>query len=303
MSGGPKEDSPPPEEQKKETTTEVGAVVDEYTAFKDVPECYRNGYKPSKFELAQVFIGLRPCKYKAMWEHRGRIKKDLKVGDVCQDARLLEDGAPETAYDEGTVSLYGLMEKSNRPLVLICVPFLVDLMDDNFNAGYDAVPERLFVIENNKFSYVGGCGPFQFLPEELKEYLTNRFKPTLENPEEQEADHFRKVVDAFFTYRPYSIDWADHMEEYFREKLTHYQRIDVEQHMDLTPDPRNIDKVKSTLKQFAREWSTEGQRERDLTFLPILEKLEAIWPNKEDRASIRVYCPGAGLGRICLEVY
>ncbi|GAM25747.1 hypothetical protein SAMD00019534_089220 [Acytostelium subglobosum LB1] len=58
----------------------------------------------------------------------------------------------------------------------VTIPYLVDLIDDNFNQVYDAVPERLYVLENNKFSYVGGPGPFQFIPEELREYLTKRYK-------------------------------------------------------------------------------------------------------------------------------
>jgi len=61
------------------------------------------------------------------------------------------------------------------------VPFLVDLMDNNFNVGFDAVPERLYVIENNKFSYIGGPGPFHFIPEELVNYLDQRF-PSASTP-------------------------------------------------------------------------------------------------------------------------
>ncbi|EGC28911.1 hypothetical protein DICPUDRAFT_43625 [Dictyostelium purpureum] len=59
----------------------------------------------------------------------------------------------------------------------VTIPFLVDLMDNNFNKVYDAVPERLFILENKQFKYVGGPGPFGFVPEEVREYLTKRFKP------------------------------------------------------------------------------------------------------------------------------
>ncbi|EFA79136.1 N2227-like domain-containing protein [Heterostelium album PN500] len=67
------------------------------------------------------------------------------------------------------------------------------------------------------------------------------------------------------------------------------------------PNPRQIDKVKSTLRQFAREWSLEGKRERDLTFLPILEELERLYPQKESRASIRVYCPVINIVEIVVD--
>ncbi|GAM23830.1 hypothetical protein SAMD00019534_070050, partial [Acytostelium subglobosum LB1] len=78
--------------------------------------------------------------------------------------------------------------------------------------------------------------------------------------------------------------------------------VNQDGHISFAPDPRNIDKVKSTIRQFAREWSVEGKKERDTTFLPILERLESLYPDKEKRSHIRVYCPGAGLGRLCLEV-
>jgi len=35
----------------------------------------------------------------------------------------------------------------------------------------------------------------------------------------------------------------------------------------------NMDKVKSTLRQFAREWSAEGKEERDQCYKPILDAL------------------------------
>ncbi|KAN0015443.1 hypothetical protein ACTFIU_008174 [Dictyostelium citrinum] len=59
------------------------------------------------------------------------------------------------------------------------IPFLIDKMDNNFNKVYDAVPERLYVLEDKKFKYVGGPGPFGFIPEELREFLTKRYKPHL----------------------------------------------------------------------------------------------------------------------------
>ncbi|EGG15861.1 thyroxine 5'-deiodinase [Cavenderia fasciculata] len=71
----------------------------------------------------------------------------------------------------------------------LTVPILVDLMDNNFQAGYDAVPERIFVIENNKtFSYVGGPGPFEFFPEQVKEYLDNRYN------QQQQQQHTEDVT-------------------------------------------------------------------------------------------------------------
>ncbi|EFA74533.1 thyroxine 5'-deiodinase [Heterostelium album PN500] len=60
----------------------------------------------------------------------------------------------------------------------VSIPYLVDLIDNNFNEKYDNTPLRLFVLENKKFSYVGGPGPFKSTPEELRDYLIDRFKPS-----------------------------------------------------------------------------------------------------------------------------
>ncbi|KAF7726246.1 hypothetical protein EC973_008956 [Apophysomyces ossiformis] len=84
--------------------------------------------------------------------------------------------------------------------------------------------------------------------------------------------------------------------------------------------PMDMDKVRSTLKQFVRDWSVEvkedisyavkyeledqGKNERDVTYGPILEELESIYHAVElkDRGSIRVLVPGAGLGRLAFDI-
>jgi len=51
----------------------------------------------------------------------------------------------------------------------------------------------------------------------------------------------------------------------------------------------NMDKVKSTLKQFVREWSEEGKEEREQCFGPILEELQRYYPvTKENEYTIKV---------------
>ena len=39
----------------------------------------------------------------------------------------------------------------------------------------------------------------------------------------------------------------------------------------------DMDKVESTLKQFVREWSSEGALERQLCFLPVIDKILNLW--------------------------
>lgn len=68
---------------------------------------------------------------------------------------------------------------------------------------------------------------------------------------------------------------------------------------------RNISKVRSTLKQFVREWAKEGAEERAATFTPLVEavkrhlSLENI-PSGGNRPF--VVCPGSGLGRLPYEL-
>jgi carnosine N-methyltransferase len=70
------------------------------------------------------------------------------------------------------------------------------------------------------------------------------------------------------------------------------------------------DKVRYVLKNLARDWSAEGQRERDQCYSPILTALtELLGPDLEvsvksggEIAPPSVLIPGAGLGRLCCEV-
>lgn len=43
----------------------------------------------------------------------------------------------------------------------------------------------------------------------------------------------------------------------------------------------DMDKVKSTLKQFVRDWSSEGQKERDSCYLPVIEEIQRRFPSSE----------------------
>ncbi len=49
--------------------------------------------------------------------------------------------------------------------------FYVDDLDNYASNWLDAHPERLFVLKNNKFVYIGGKGPDNYSINELKEFL------------------------------------------------------------------------------------------------------------------------------------
>eukprot|EP01068_Selenidium_serpulae_P018713 Selendium_serpulae@DN6481_c0_g1_i4.p1 len=69
---------------------------------------------------------------------------------------------------------------------------------------------------------------------------------------------------------------------------------------------RNVSRVRSTLRQFVRDWSREGEVERQSAYGPLLDALENHLPVKEgikkNGKPPRVVCPGSGLGRLPFEV-
>ncbi|XP_078576459.1 carnosine N-methyltransferase-like [Branchiostoma floridae x Branchiostoma japonicum] len=71
------------------------------------------------------------------------------------------------------------------------------------------------------------------------------------------------------------------------------------------PFPRefDMDKVKTTLKQFVRDWSAEGKVERDACYKPIIEEIQQRFPAEQcDPWDLSILVPGAGLGRLAWEL-
>ncbi|KAJ3271862.1 hypothetical protein HDV01_006147 [Terramyces sp. JEL0728] len=156
---------------------------------------------------------------------------------------------------------------------------------------------------------------------------------TTEQNEEQK--HFHKVVEAFAGYRKHSntilnhkIKSLDsiptHLKQQLIDRLTnHFECINInsflfhriiEEHpvfiekqdgIQLDPiSEQDHDKVRSTLKQIVRDWSADGEQERNQTYIPILHMLESVYKDTliENRGAIKVLCPGAGLGRLVFEI-
>ncbi|SPO23884.1 related to UPF0586 protein C1778.07 [Ustilago trichophora] len=64
-----------------------------------------------------------------------------------------------------------------------------------------------------------------------------------------------------------------------------------------------IDAIQSTLKQFVRDWSREGEAERLAVYGPLLDAVERRFGKIpfESRGHVRILVPGAGLGRLAFE--
>lgn len=77
----------------------------------------------------------------------------------------------------------------------------------------------------------------------------------------------------------------------------------VGNHLNWSPaTSAEYDITSTTLLQLTREWSDEGQKEREISFSYILSELEQMYPELSSRQNVRILNPGCGLGRLVLEL-
>ena len=67
------------------------------------------------------------------------------------------------------------------------------------------------------------------------------------------------------------------------------------------PTHPDHEKTHSILKQIVREWSSEGECERNDCFQPILTEIENLFAGYQP-AEVHILVPGAGLGRLPFEI-
>ncbi|KAF1495639.1 Carnosine N-methyltransferase, partial [Megadyptes antipodes antipodes] len=159
--------------------------------------------------------------------------------------------------------------------------------------------------------------------------------------ERLEREHFRRIINAFRYYRTNMHERVNRTERQFRslpdnqqsllpQFLPHLDKIrkcvDHNQeilqtivndciHMfenkeygdgrgKITPASTfDMDKLKSTLKQFVRDWSEEGKPERDSCYQPIISEIVKNFPKERwDFSKVNILVPGAGLGRLAWEI-
>ncbi|KAL9936253.1 hypothetical protein V8E36_005095 [Tilletia maclaganii] len=63
----------------------------------------------------------------------------------------------------------------------------------------------------------------------------------------------------------------------------------------------HLEKVRSTIKQFVRDWSEDGRFERDAAYQPIIDAVHTRLAHVPNRAALNILVPGAGLGRLAWE--
>ena len=66
----------------------------------------------------------------------------------------------------------------------------------------------------------------------------------------------------------------------------------------------DIEKIHSVMKTLARDWSKEGQEEREQSYQLILDEIEQIFNhlNSAQRSDTKILVPGAGGGRLAFEI-
>ena len=63
----------------------------------------------------------------------------------------------------------------------------------------------------------------------------------------------------------------------------------------------DIDKARSTIRQFYRDWTVDGAAEREACYTPIIQAMDAERQRKGER-ELKVLVPGAGLGRLVFDL-
>ena len=70
---------------------------------------------------------------------------------------------------------------------------------------------------------------------------------------------------------------------------------------NLLTRPGEINKLRSTLKLFIRDWTIEGKKERDLTYQPIIEQIKKYFSDNNNK-NRNILVPGSGLCRLAFEI-
>jgi len=82
----------------------------------------------------------------------------------------------------------------------------------------------------------------------------------------------------------------------------------VMDHLNVQTTQSDMDKARSCINQFYREWSAEGNVEREKCFDPIINALGSEFASRSEddldlnKPDLKVLVPGAGLGRLVFDV-
>lgn len=69
-----------------------------------------------------------------------------------------------------------------------------------------------------------------------------------------------------------------------------------------TATSSDMNKARTTVRQFYRDWSAEGREERRACYDPVIQDLTQAFGHVQDQDSVKILVPGAGLGRLVFEL-
>lgn len=182
----------------------------------------------------------------------------------------------------------------------------------------------------------------QFSAGRLASAAAAAARSTEEEEERLEREHFWKIINAFRYYGTSMHERVNRTERQFRSLPANQQKllpqfllhldkirkcIDHNQEILLSivndcihmfenkeygedgngkimpASTFDMDKLKSTLKQFVRDWSETGKAERDACYQPIIKEILKNFPKEKwDPSKVNILVPGAGLGRLAWEI-
>ncbi|KAJ5161971.1 hypothetical protein N7492_007363 [Penicillium capsulatum] len=115
-------------------------------------------------------------------------------------------------------------------------------------------------------------------------------------------DNFNRVDDAIDT----NADLADAILAVGLESFgldANPNRDDPARNWHETATSNDVNKAHSTIRQFYRDWSSEGRVERQVCYDPVLQDLRTEFKRRRDAGEeVRVLVPGAGLGRLVFDL-
>ncbi|XP_078531909.1 carnosine N-methyltransferase-like [Lissotriton helveticus] len=186
----------------------------------------------------------------------------------------------------------------------------------------------------------GGCGQEE---EEVEIFFSSkrRLQQSPQEEERLEREHFWKIINTYRYYGTGIRERVNRAERQFRSLPDNQQNLlpDFFPHLDrirqcidhnqeileaivedcihmfenkeygegnrkvYPASTFDMDKLKSTIKQFIRDWSEDGRTEREACYQPIINEIMKYFPrDKCDVSKVEVLVPGAGLGRLAWEI-
>ncbi|CAN6614042.1 carnosine N-methyltransferase [Trichomonascus vanleenenianus] len=122
---------------------------------------------------------------------------------------------------------------------------------------------------------------------------------------ERLSEEYKTLIDSFFLHHLDSIEDAIEDNAFFLARVADaaVANFGAPERGQWAPcTGSDVDKVNSTLRQVAREWSVMGVPERQVSFGRVLRDLATMYPDRIERHKVRVLVPGCGLGRLPMEL-